>query len=142
MTPDETLAAEAHAWLVKSLEDMRAARALIDAGLPGTALFHCQQAAEKSLKAFLTWRRVPFRRTHDIEEIGTACSDAEPALGPAVKAAEPLTAYAWMLRYPGDPYVPDAGEAESALAVARGVYQEIAARLPKGPAVRRNATPD
>lgn len=45
MTPDETLAAEAHAWLVKSLEDMRAARALIDAGLPGTALFHCQQAA-------------------------------------------------------------------------------------------------
>ena len=30
----------------------------------------CQQAAEKSLKAFLTWHERAFRRTHELEELG------------------------------------------------------------------------
>ena len=28
------------------------------------ALFHCQQAVEKVLKALLTWHDEPFRKTH------------------------------------------------------------------------------
>jgi HEPN domain-containing protein len=45
MTPDEALAAETRAWLGKAREDLLSARALIGAGLPAPALFHCQQAA-------------------------------------------------------------------------------------------------
>jgi len=36
----------------------------------GHALFWCQQAAEKSLKGFLTWNECSFRKTHDLEELG------------------------------------------------------------------------
>ncbi len=32
------------------------------------------KAAEKALKAFLAWHDVPFRRTHDIEELVTQCA--------------------------------------------------------------------
>ena len=44
------------------------------------ALFFCQQAAGKSLKAFLTWHERAFRRTHDLEELGEACRAVDSTL--------------------------------------------------------------
>ena len=38
--------------------------------LPREALYHCQQAAEKALKGFLAFHDHPFRRTHDLRELG------------------------------------------------------------------------
>ncbi|MGP8245321.1 MAG: HEPN domain-containing protein [Bryobacteraceae bacterium] len=35
--------------------------------------FHCQQAAEKALKGFLTWNGCTFRKTQNLEEIGEQC---------------------------------------------------------------------
>jgi hypothetical protein len=52
---------------------LASARVLIGSGHIANALFFCQQAAEKSLKAFLTWHERAFRRTHDLEELGEAC---------------------------------------------------------------------
>ena len=45
--------AEVEAWLAKAQTDLRAARVDIAASRPifGDALFHCQQAVEKALKA-------------------------------------------------------------------------------------------
>ncbi|MEW6107540.1 MAG: HEPN domain-containing protein, partial [Bacillota bacterium] len=34
-----------------------------------TACFHCQQAAEKHLKAFLAYHERPIPHTHDLEEL-------------------------------------------------------------------------
>ena len=73
MKPSEARAIEAREWLAKAAEDLASAHVLIGSGhLPG-ALFFCQQAAEKSLKAFLTWHQRTFRRTHDLEELGKDC---------------------------------------------------------------------
>ena len=55
MNPSDARRNEALEWLAKAAEDLASARVLIDAGHPGTALFHCQQSAEKCLKGFLTW---------------------------------------------------------------------------------------
>jgi len=130
MTPAELLAAEARAWLDKAREDLQAARSLMNSGLPAPALFHCQQAAEKSFKAFLTRHRSVFRKTHDLEELGVACVALDATLAGPARAAEPLTAYAWRFRYPGDPYVPEAAEAAEAIRTAESVYQAIVSRLP------------
>ena len=35
--------------------------------------FHCQQAAEKSLKAYLTWRDEPFEKTHSLVALVGLC---------------------------------------------------------------------
>jgi HEPN domain-containing protein len=43
--------------------------------LLGDATFHCQQAVEKTIKAFLTWHDRAFRKTHDLVELGAECSD-------------------------------------------------------------------
>jgi len=61
--------------------------------------FHCQQAAEKLLKAVLVHAGVAYRRTHDIAELLDVASDSgiEVALG--LDAATRLTPYAVEQRY-------------------------------------------
>ena len=70
MTPDEARLREVKEWLNKASGDLASARVLAGVNHLANALFHCQQAAEKSLKGFLTWNQSPFRRTHDLEELG------------------------------------------------------------------------
>jgi len=106
MAPDDARAEDVRAWLQKVQFDLKAcAHALSseDSGLWPDAVFHAQQAAEKSLKAFLAWHDKPFRKTHSIEELGHACLELDPSLTPAVDRAVPLTEYAWKFRYPGEP---------------------------------------
>ena len=75
---------------------------------------------------------MPFRRVDDLEELGLLCTEADPTLAEIVGLAEPLTAYAWKLRYPGAEYEPEMAEAERGLAVARAVYAGVMERLPEG----------
>src|SRR5437867_3086203 len=56
--------------------------------------FHCQQAAEKSLKAYLTWRDQPFRKVHDLEELTRQCAELDSAFAALLPAAQRLTPYA------------------------------------------------
>ncbi len=61
--------------------------------------FHSQQAVEKTLKAFLSWHRTPFRKTHNLVELGDACCQIEASLELLLRGAAPLTEYAWKFRY-------------------------------------------
>ena len=90
----------------------------------------CQQLAEKALKGFLTWHDRPFRKTHNLVEIGQQCAAVDGTLEDVVRRAARLTECAWKFRYPGEPDEPSASEAEEALAMAREVYEAILNRLP------------
>ncbi len=59
------------------------------------ALFHCQQAVEKALKAFLTAHDAVFRKTHDLDELGRACETLDPTLSSLLTPARALTVFAW-----------------------------------------------
>jgi len=123
MAADPELIAETKAWLIKSANDLRAAEALIHSSPPllGETVFHCQQAAEKSLKGFLTWHQRPFRKTHNLEETGEQCLAIDPTLTEIVDLAAPLTEYAWRFRYPGYPKGIDAkGRRRNNFAAGRG----------------------
>jgi HEPN domain-containing protein len=65
--------------------------------------FHCQQAAEKLLKAALTEFSRPFRRTHDLRELMDLLSDAGHPLPRILAGLDKLTPYATLFRYPGIP---------------------------------------
>ena len=60
----------------------------------GNALFFCQQAAEKSLKAFLTFHDRTLRRTHDIEQLGETCCLIDGTLASLLEEADVLSEYA------------------------------------------------
>jgi HEPN domain-containing protein len=133
MPPDPVRVADTRAWLEKAVMDLRSARVDLDAAPPivGDALFHCQQAVEKTLKALLCWHDQPFRKSHDLGELGALCVELEAGLEPLLRQAAPLTEYAWKYRYPGDSTEPESQVAEEALRLAQAVVGAITATLPE-----------
>ncbi|MBZ5584405.1 MAG: HEPN domain-containing protein [Acidobacteriia bacterium] len=129
MTPAEWRLDETRQWVRRAENDRRLAD-LCAAALPAESLFHSQQAARKYLKAFLTWNQTPFRKTHQLHDLGQACMQIDPTLGPALEPAYALSRYAWLFRYPGAPYEPDAAEAAEGRALAERVRSAVAPRLP------------
>jgi HEPN domain-containing protein len=131
MTPNEALRKEARKWLREAAKDLHAARLLLptEEPEPSRSLFHSQQAAEKAAKAFLASRNTPFRKTHDLVELGLQCGDLDPALAPLLREAADLTDYASTFRYPDAPYEPDVGEANRALEIAEKVCAEVSLRI-------------
>lgn len=131
MQPDQ--AEEVKAWLQKAANDLRGADVDLAASPPliEDALFHCQQAAEKALKGFLAAHDRPFRKTHDLDELGRACEELDPTLAAVLAGARDLTVFAWEFRYPGETVVPTEEEALRALATARKAYESVLSRLPK-----------
>jgi HEPN domain-containing protein len=130
MKPSEARARETREWLGKAAEDLAAAVVLIGSNHSAGALFFCQQAAEKSLKAFLTWHERTFRRTHDLEELGRDCQAIDGTLAALLEEADVLSDYAWKLRYPGAPYTPEREEVDAMLTIAGRVFREVQSRLP------------
>lgn len=67
---DDASAEKVRPWLRIARNDLEAAKFL--ARLPetrGPAVYHCQQAAEKAIKAFLVASDQPFEKIHDIERL-------------------------------------------------------------------------
>jgi HEPN domain-containing protein len=128
MQPEKT--AEVREWLTKALHDLQAAERLRET-LPDVAAFHFQQASEKAIKAFLTWNDVPFRKTHNLAELGRQCVALDVGLEPFLISAAPLSDYAWEFRYPGGPAEPAADEIEEAERSAKALYDEVLSRLPE-----------
>ena len=132
MPLDPELVAETLAWLERAARDLEAGAVDLAASTPltGDAAFHAQQAAEKSMKALLTWHSHVFRKTHNLIELGAMCAELDSSLETLLRRAAVLTDYTWRFRYPGAPADPQSEEAQSALALAREVHDAILDRLP------------
>lgn len=92
-------------WVVKAEEDYLAAQALRHKRRPAlnnAVCFHSQQCAEKYLKAFLTYGRIPFPKTHDLIELLDLAKRAEVTLELLRSDLECLQPYSVGLRYPGN----------------------------------------
>ena len=124
--------AEVREWLRKADNDRRMAEAALlqIPAITEAAAFHCQQAVEKLLKAFLTWREEEFEKTHDLRLLIERCGRHDPAFLDHQDTIEPLTGYAIRFRYPG-PEDPSVEAVEAALAVVREVWDFVVARMPK-----------
>jgi HEPN domain-containing protein len=69
-------------WVRKAEEDYEVATALArrrKSPTPNAVSFHCQQCAEKYLKAYLVQHNVIFPKTHDLLELHRLCLSVDPA---------------------------------------------------------------
>jgi HEPN domain-containing protein len=131
MPPEDERARLVREWMQIAERDLRGAMLMEQAPeLFDLAAFHCQQAAEKALKGFLTQHDRPYRRTHDLTELLRQCSEIDPAFAAFVDAARTLTPFAGDVRYPGVVDVPPE-QAAAALSMATELVRFVAARLPK-----------
>jgi HEPN domain-containing protein len=97
-------------WLSKANEDLIVINKLTEFEIIAKAsvCFHCQQAVEKFLKAFLILNGLEVKRTHNIEYLLSECSDVDPdfiSIDP-----KELSDFGVDARYPGSIYVPTAKE--------------------------------
>jgi HEPN domain-containing protein len=59
-----------NAWTFFADKDLLAAETLaVNAKLSGETIFHCQQAVEKYLKAFLAKNKISIKKTHDLIDL-------------------------------------------------------------------------
>ena len=132
--PSRFRSEEAAAWLQFAADDLDTARVLLGA-MPSRvrqSLFHAQQAAEKSLKAFLIWHERQFPLTHDLAVLLRLCVSLDPGIATGVEPALDLTQFAARFRYPGEDEIPSIEEAQQWVAAAAGVLDCVSIRIAGG----------
>jgi HEPN domain-containing protein len=124
--------AEVRRWLTKARHDWTAVRRILtpDCVEFDVAAFHCQQAVEKTLKAYLVWREISFEKIHDLGRLLDCCAEVEPGLEALRDTIEPLTVYAVAFRYPG-PADPGRDDVEHALAAVERAWTLVTSHLPR-----------
>ncbi len=121
---------EIQQWLLKSQRDLEAAKVLFEHGLFDVVVYHCQQSAEKALKAYLVYQEVILQKTHNLVVLLESCLAFDINFEILRDSAEILTPYATEFRYPGDTIEPEKYEAEEALAIASLVLNFVVKLLP------------
>ena len=129
---DEGLRDEVRGWLQKSRHDLGSARKLAAAPDPylDTAIYHCQQAAEKAVKGWLTAHSVRFDKTHDVRDLIAQAAEIDPRFTNWLETGQMLTPYATAFRYPDEPLMPDRIEFDEAFRHADSFHQFVLSTLP------------
>ncbi|RJP91524.1 MAG: HEPN domain-containing protein [Desulfobacteraceae bacterium] len=94
-----------------------------------TACFHCQQAAEKYLKAFLVKEQIEFTKTHNIMSLLNLCATVDDSFKKTLSEADLLTDYAVEIRYPDEWYEPTIEEARQAFEITLKVKYFVLNKL-------------
>ncbi len=119
-------------WLTKAQRDMKAAKVLGAGSQPlrDAAMYHFQQAAEKSIKGFLVFHDQRFDKTHDVVRLVQHAASIETTFLSQTDAADLLTPYAVVFRYPRP--VPDLTqeECDQALQAAMDICTFVLSLLP------------
>ena len=118
-------------WLKKAESDLKTAKILLDAEVDDyfPCAFHCQQAAEKFLKAYLVRQQIEFRKTHDLEELLSLAECRDSSLRNEIGSCVWLSPYGVEFRYPGDYPVVDHDTAERAYKESQRVREAVMTRL-------------
>ena len=129
---DEPKANEIRQWLFKARNDLRSAERLfsVDPPLLDTAAYHCQQAAEKALKAFLVLHEIQISKIHLLSALVEQCMDVDPSFDQLRDAAETLTPFATLFRYPGDVLEPEYLDVMEGVTLAEKLVKFVEIRLP------------
>jgi HEPN domain-containing protein len=117
-------------WVDKAEEDFASADLLLHAGevpLSSPACFHCQQSAEKYLKAFLTDHLVKFERTHRLMDLLGLCLPVDKDFKKIANDLNSLEGYAVVIRYPGA--IVSLELAEEALKTANRIRKFVRGKL-------------
>jgi len=129
--PEEVKKEIVRQWLAKAEQDMKAGETLFAAEPPFLypACFHAQQAAEKYLKALLTWHQIEFPKTHAIEQLLDLVKEADTETAASIRDAVVLTPYGVDIRYPSDEPEPNLQDAREAVELASRVRDAVMNRL-------------
>lgn len=118
-------------WIKKAEKDLLTAEhelSFPDA-VTESICFHCQQAVEKYLKAYLIFLGIPFTKTHEIGELISKCENKDKEISVFKEEADKLTDYAIDVRYPEELFEPTLEEAKEAFEIAKKTTEFVLSRI-------------
>jgi len=121
---------EVKRWLKKADVDLRISKELLDLNEePWSITFHAQQAIEKYLKAYLVYKQVKFKKTHNILKLLDLCINEDKEFEKLKELdLEGFSEYATEFRYPSYSE-PTLEEAEEAIRIAEKVRELVVKKL-------------
>ncbi len=88
-------------WVKKGESDFIAAKTLVQQkGLENQTGFHCQQAIEKWVKAYLIEQNEEIRKIHDLTALVIDCEKYDPVFQEIESLVEGISDFAVEFRYP------------------------------------------
>lgn len=117
------------AWLRIAQEDLSAAKGLLRLELFSTVTFHCQQAAEKSLKAYLFFNTQSVLKTHDLLLLLELSMHIDKDFKKIINAASYLNPFSTKFRYPTEYDIPDFADAELAIKQAQKIMALVIKKI-------------
>ena len=116
-------------WLLKAKSDIANAEMCLASNQAlDTACFHAQQAAERSLKAYLIANDLDFPFIHNLEKLLELCAQNDETFLTLKLLCQELTPYAVGLRYDNE-FWPSAETAQEALNAALTIKGFVDERL-------------
>lgn len=117
-------------WIQKGDHDLGTAKITFQS-IPeylDTVTFHCQQAVEKYLKAYLISKSVTFRYSHDLIYLLELLVEEEPDLKNYFDQLVELQSYAVEVRYPNETIFLSKNKVEEAIVLAKEIRDLVTAR--------------
>jgi HEPN domain-containing protein len=117
-------------WLAKAISDLKASEKLLtDESVWDVAIYHTQQCAEKSLKAFLAWSQLPLEKTHNLVKLLELCIEIDSEFIILRNEAEILTPFLTAYRYPDVELIPEKLILEDAITKAKNVLKFVQSKI-------------
>lgn len=125
----------AQKWLKFAKDDLRMAEIALPEEIFNMVCFHCQQAVEKSLKAFLRHHEGTVPYIHILEELCERCATIDLSFHQFFADCKDLDAYYQPTRYPEAPAgalpegMPNKEQAKEALEKAKNIFEFVQQKI-------------
>ena len=119
-------------WIKKAGNDLGVASLSLEnnAEFTDAICFHCQQASEKYLKAYIINLEQDIKKSHSLIYLLDCISEKDKVDDIIYDIAEQLEDYSVQIRYPDDWYEPSLEEAKTAYTNAKKIEKYVFDKLP------------
>ncbi|MBU2579114.1 HEPN domain-containing protein [Patescibacteria group bacterium] len=119
-------------WIIKAQNDLETAQILFrEKGPTDTLCFHCHQAVEKYLKAFLIYHQIEFEKIHDLWKLTKDCAIKDKEILKFEKELKILNGHYIESRYPPEITTYSQKEIKKVLKIAEEIAKFIADKIIK-----------
>jgi len=119
-------------WFDIAADDLEVAKGCLDKYYPkkvSIACYHSQQAAEKSLKGFMTFCDIEPLHTHNLTELCKICAEKDSSFNNILEKCNSLNPYCIVTRYPKEKEITE-NMAEAAIKQAHEIYSFCMSKIP------------
>lgn len=111
-------------WLFKANQDLESSKVLLKSNNPlfDISIYHTQQCAEKSLKAFMAYHRNEISKIHNLISLLDKCSAIDLEFSELYDDCIYLNPFATLYRYPEGDLMPGKEDVDKALESASRIY--------------------